>query len=145
MLSRFYNLFFAVVGGFLVLTYGDHANWITLSRTDKFAVVALGALSVYWLYSALKPKRPKKAPDQPPRRLTLKPMDNARRAQYGLLAIVVGTPDSQTNSEQETNLVDTLTNIMHWCEMHDVDFDETAFSARGHFLAEMFEDEMAQD
>lgn len=60
------------------------------------------------------------------------------RADDGLRAIRAGTPDRALNDDQ-TNLVDTLANIMHACRRYGLDFDRALESATGHFEAEVAE------
>lgn len=39
--------------------------------------------------------------------------------------------------DQHTNLIDLLTDAMHWCSCNDVEFDAVLRTARRHFEAEV--------
>jgi len=65
-------------------------------------------------------------------------MGNKLRAMFGAAAVEAGTPD---DDEPETNVVDTLANIMHHVRYDEIgDFDQLVESARTHFQAEIGED-----
>lgn len=67
-------------------------------------------------------------------------MTNRDRAGYGLAALEHGTPDYSQNDGQ-TNVVDTLANIMHYCDTDDdLSFEEALLSARGHYSVEFNEE-----
>lgn len=58
------------------------------------------------------------------------------RASYGARAVEVGTPDYGQNDDQ-TDLTDTLANLMHHADRHpELDFASALESASGHFHAE---------
>ncbi len=38
--------------------------------------------------------------------------------------------------DQHTNVIDLLADILHWCELNGVDFEDTLRTARSHFDAE---------
>ena len=57
------------------------------------------------------------------------------RAGYGARAVVAGTPDGFHNDAQ-TNVVDTLANIMLHCHLRSIDFAAALDSAEMHFEAE---------
>ncbi len=52
----------------------------------------------------------------------------------GLNEILPGYP-----KDQHTNVIDLLTDAMHWCISNDVEFDEVLRVARDHFEADMRE------
>lgn len=62
-------------------------------------------------------------------------MNNKQRAAYGAEAIKSGAPDALSN-DSKTNAVDTMTNIMHFCNQHGVSFDDIARIANNHFEVE---------
>lgn len=45
--------------------------------------------------------------------------------------------EDYTGSEAETNLVDLLADAMHWCRIHDADFEDSLATARLHFQTEV--------
>jgi hypothetical protein len=49
--------------------------------------------------------------------------------------------DYNPNGDERENLVDLLTDAMHWCLMFDEPFSEFYHSARMHFAAEVREDQ----
>ncbi len=60
-------------------------------------------------------------------------MTNRERAAR-LDEILPGYPE-----DQHTNVIDLLTDAMHWCNCNDVEFDEVLRVARLHFEVELME------
>lgn len=54
-------------------------------------------------------------------------------AEYGRAAVDVGAPDKEG---PQTELTDTLANIMHYANYYEHDFEAALVSARNHFEAE---------
>lgn len=42
--------------------------------------------------------------------------------------------------DQHTNVIDLLADLLHWCEMNGVDFEDTLRISRMHFAAERNEE-----
>lgn len=62
-------------------------------------------------------------------------VDNAERAEYGLRAAERGTPDAREN-DVETNLVDTIANVLHAAELFYGGAEAVLRQAREHFERE---------
>ena len=45
-----------------------------------------------------------------------------------------------TGNIDETDIIDLLTDLMHWCKQHDEPFEEHLESAKGNFEAEVEEE-----
>ena len=63
-------------------------------------------------------------------------MNNKERANYGRIAITFGH-DGSTAQPVEDQLVDTLTNIMHYCHKSGIAFDLALDTARSHLYNEL--------
>ena len=64
--------------------------------------------------------------------MTLINTQRARRCAHALT--------TYCDDDLRTNLVDFLTDAMHWCDQNDEDFDAAVNMARMHFEAECEED-----
>ena len=61
-------------------------------------------------------------------------MNNVDRAELGQAAVATH-PDTNKN-DAPTNVADMLSNVMHFCRMTGIDFDECVDRAKMHFDAE---------
>jgi hypothetical protein len=60
-------------------------------------------------------------------------LTNTGRANYGKLAVKAGNPDHEG---RPVEVIDTLTNIMHYCDRESIDFANVLQAAEMHFEAE---------
>lgn len=70
-------------------------------------------------------------------------MSNGMRYEYGRQAVKAGTPDYVSNNltgDEITNVIDALTNIMHYCDIEHLDFLDACDAAEAHFRAEINEE-----
>lgn len=61
---------------------------------------------------------------------------NEVRAEFGRAAVDVGTAD-RGHSDERTDAVDTIANVMHWLHGLEIDPDGVLHSAASHFKAEV--------
>ncbi|WP_297775404.1 hypothetical protein [Mycobacterium sp.] len=66
-------------------------------------------------------------------------MDRIKMGMFGRRAVKAGTPDS--NLDEQTMLVDSLTNVMHYADLAGLDMDRALESALNHYEAERNEAE----
>lgn len=66
-------------------------------------------------------------------------LTNSDRAQYGQKAVQAGTPDYGQN-DAHTDLVDTLSNLLHLSNQAGLAFDEALRTARFHTESEVDEE-----
>jgi hypothetical protein len=62
--------------------------------------------------------------------------DRANYASTALLAFADMTGLNQADIDEGTALGDLLCNLMHWCDRHDVSFDDGLSTARWHYTSE---------
>ena len=67
-------------------------------------------------------------------------ISNVNRYRFGRAAVQFGTPDIGANGDdiegQESDLTDTLANIMHYCHSEKIDFNRALSRAQMHFNEE---------
>lgn len=61
---------------------------------------------------------------------------NTDRIRYGAKAVLAGNPDSIGSNDEQTNLTDTLANMMHYARENDLDFAQALRMAKAHFQDE---------
>lgn len=71
----------------------------------------------------------------------IKPDPEGMNEQRAALAEKAIEPFIEEFGDDITACVDLLTDMMHWCDFHDVDFDDALRQARNHYTAETEEEE----
>ncbi len=50
------------------------------------------------------------------------------------------TISNKTEEPDDTVVIDLLTDLMHWCDQHQVNFEQALAQANGHYIFEHEED-----